>query len=401
MPDSARKQTASTLLRIGLLSLVVNIILFAAKISLASVTGSLSLRADGIHSLIDVFASLALLAGLALSQRKSPGFPYGLYKTENLASMIIAMLLFFAGFEIITEVFEPRETHPDIGGWTLLMTAALVALPLFFSRYELAVGQRHGSPGLRADGMHFTADVLGSAVVFLSLLGESLGYPLDKAGAVIIVIFIAWSAWGLLASGMRVMLDASLSAGALEKIKSIILAEPAVSTVTNLTGRNSGRYAFVEAGVMLRLSDLKKAHMVTERLEEKIKQLMPEVDRVLIHYEPQTYKFLRLVLPLANREGGLSQKFGEAPYFIILELDRRDRSLLKQEIVVNPLRYSGQGRGIKVAGFLLSFKPDMVVSREELAGKGPGFVLADAGAEIRTTRAQTVNEMITGLELAA
>ena len=76
------------IIRIGVASLVVNAILVAAKLMLSFVTGSLALRADAVHSLVDVFASIALILGLVISERKSRDFPYGLYKVENLASAV-------------------------------------------------------------------------------------------------------------------------------------------------------------------------------------------------------------------------------------------------------------------------------------------------------------------------
>ena len=96
------------IVRIGIYSLAVNLILVAAKLSLSFVTGSLALRADAIHSLVDVFASIALILGLVISGRKSRNFPYGLYKVENLVSAIISLLLFFTAYEIVAEAISNR-----------------------------------------------------------------------------------------------------------------------------------------------------------------------------------------------------------------------------------------------------------------------------------------------------
>jgi len=86
----SRHQTGKVILRIGILSFAVNLALVAAKLCLSSITGSLTLRADGIHSLVDVFASTILILGLVLSNRRSRSFPYGLYKMENLVAAVIA-----------------------------------------------------------------------------------------------------------------------------------------------------------------------------------------------------------------------------------------------------------------------------------------------------------------------
>ena len=79
----------SIILRVALLSLAVNVGLVVAKLALSVYSGSLALRADGIHSFVDVVASLALITGILLSTRKRRDFPYGLYKVENVVAVII------------------------------------------------------------------------------------------------------------------------------------------------------------------------------------------------------------------------------------------------------------------------------------------------------------------------
>ncbi len=393
MPETAASRpllSRLSYLRVGVYSLLVNLLLVAAKLTLAGLTGSLALRADGFHSLVDVFVSLALIIGLLLSCRKSPRFPYGLYKVENLVAAAIALLLFFTAYEVVAEAVRAPGTAAPYSGWALVAVAFLILIPFLFGRYELSVGRRLGSPSLMADGSQFTADVLGSAIVFLSLLGQRFGLPLDRVGAGLIALFIAYAAWGLLTGSMRVLLDASVSAETLNKIRAIIQAEPEVGNVESLAGRNSGRYIFVEASITVRGADLKKAHLATERIEQKIRDAFPSVERVSIHYEPEAKAWLRYAVPLAAPEGTLAEDFGQAPYFALVDLDSRTGALLLQEVVPNPHRGLGKGRGLMVVEFLLTYKPDVVISRESLAGKGPGYALAEAGAQVRQTEARTL-----------
>ena len=53
--------------------------------------------------------------------------------------------------------------------------------------------------------------------------------------------------------------------------------------------------------------------------------------------------------------------------------------------------------GLKVAQFLLGFKPDVVFSSERLEGKGPGYAFAEAGVETLQTDAGTLEELVAGL----
>ncbi len=394
---SKSKTTASTLLRVGIYSLLVNLFLVVAKLVLSIITGSLALRADSIHSLVDVFGSIALILGIVISGRKSKRFPYGLYKVENVVSVIISLLLFLTAYEIVQEAIASETVPIAYSGWVLGAVAALILVPFFFGRYEVSTGKKLNSPSLIADGSQFKADVLSSSVVFFALLGQRFGFPLDRIASGVIALFIVKAGWGLLSSGMRVLLDASIDQDTLEKIRLVVREDPTVTTVENVTGRNSGRYIFVEAGVRLRISDLKRASLVSKRIEEKIRETVPNVDRVLIHYEPQSKTQLRYAVALSSHRGEISQHFGEAPFFALIDVDLKERRLQRQEIVANPHSDLAKGKGIKVAQFLLEYKPDIVVARENLLGKGPGYAFADAGIETMQTQATSLSQLLVQL----
>jgi cation diffusion facilitator family transporter len=393
----SRHQTGKVILRIGILSFAVNLALVAAKLCLSSITGSLTLRADGIHSLVDVFASTILILGLVLSNRRSRSFPYGLYKMENLVAAVIAFLLFFAAYEIAKEAISAELNTVSYSGWILVIIAALVLVPLLFGFYERKMGKKYNSPGLSADGRHFASDVLSSSIVFLSVLAQILGFPLDRIGAVFMVLFIVYSAWGLLFSSMRVLLDASIKPEKLEKIKAAIMAEPAVGEVKSLIGRNSGRYIFIDLDITLRITDFARAHEITEKIEQKAREVEPGIDQISIHYEPAVKTHVKYILPLDTRGGLLAQEFGKASYFALVEINKQDETIIKQEIMANPFTTTGKGRGIAVAEFLLRYKPDIVISKESLVRKGPGYAFTNAGVEIRQSTAQTLDELLASI----
>ena len=83
--------------KVAVLSIMNNLALSAIKLGLSFLSGSIALIADAIHSFTDVIASLTVLAGLRISRRTSKTFPYGLYKVENLVSLLTAFAIFFAG----------------------------------------------------------------------------------------------------------------------------------------------------------------------------------------------------------------------------------------------------------------------------------------------------------------
>lgn len=380
--------------QVGIYSLVVNVTLVAVKLSLSFITGSLALRADAVHSAVDVFGSIALIIGLIMANRKTSKFPFGLYKVENVVSVIISLLLFVTAYEIVSEAVKGETSTVPYSGWVLAVAGALILVPFLFSRYEIKAGRRYNSPSLVADGKQFRADVLSASIVFFALLAQYFGFPLDRIAAGIIAVFIVYAGWGLLSDSMRVLLDASVDRETLERIRSIIESEPAVSTVNDIRGRNSGRYMFVEANINMRINDLTKAHQVSSRLEKKIKEEECCVDRVLIHYEPEEKHSTRYIIPVTDPEGSVSSHFGESPRFLLLDWNNKQKEVTKREVIDNPYLSLKKGKGIKITRFLLDYNPDVVFAKESLSGKGPGYAFAEAGVETRRTDKGKVDELV-------
>ncbi|MEN6443778.1 MAG: cation diffusion facilitator family transporter [Methanoregula sp.] len=382
------------LVRVAIYSLLVNAGLVAIKLALSFSTGSLSLAADAVHSFIDIIGSGALILGLVISQRKSDSFPFGMYKVENIVAVIIALLLFGTAYEIVYQaLFLASEIHV-FNGWVLVLVAALILVPFLFGRYEVRMGTQFNSPGLIADGKNFTADVLASTVVFFGLLGQYLQFPVDRIAAIIVAILIVKAGWGILVNGMRVLLDASIDTQTLDTIRSTILQDPAVVDVRKIMGRNSGRYVFVEAEISLRATGLERAHQISQRVEREIKRAVPNVDHTILHYEPPDTTKVRYLVALADHRGSISDHFGEAPYFAIVDIDVLNRQVKRTEVIANPHQKVEKGKGITVANFLVTFKPDIVVTREDLMGKGPGYVFAEAGIETLQTNADDLGSFI-------
>ena len=378
----------------GWASIAVNVGLTLLNLAIAIPSGSLAVAAEMVHNLVDLVASIAVLLGLKISQRHSKTFPYGLYKVENVVAVGVAMLIFFTGFEIVSEALFSSQQPGFISPWMLVGVAISALLPFTFSHFELRAGREANSPSLIADAQEYRAHVFSSGVVLISLIGQSVGLQLDRPAALLVVFFIARTGWELLKDGMRVLLDASLDAQTLGQVRRIIEDDPATIRIKALTGRNSGRYRFLEAEVMLRVGDLEKAHMVSQRIEQSILAEVPHVERVLIHYEPAARTHLRLALPLADSDGKLSEHFGEAPFFAIVSVQLSDGMVEKKEVLTNPHQQLSKAKGIRVAEWLVAQKVDRVVIKESLQGKGPEYVFADAGVEMFPSEAGTLSQVL-------
>ena len=85
----------------ALIALLVNLLQSLAKFVGGVLSGSLSLIGESVHSLSDSFASVITYISIKFSTKKNERFPYGLYKLENLASVVISFFLFLASYEIV------------------------------------------------------------------------------------------------------------------------------------------------------------------------------------------------------------------------------------------------------------------------------------------------------------
>jgi len=380
--------------RVAWASIGVNIFLTLLNLVIATVSGSLAVAAEMVHNLVDLVASVAVLAGVKIAERESRDFPYGLYKVENVVAVGVAILIFFTGYEIAKEALLGESQPATVSGWMLAGVVLSAIVPLAFSKYEMRVGRELNSPSLMADAQEYRVHVFSSGVVFLALIGQMVGIPVDRYAALVIVVLIVKTGWDLLSDGMRVLLDASLDAETLDQVRSIIEAEPTVTEVRSLVGRNAGRYRFIEAEVVLRVDDLDKAHAVSERLAAAVRAEVPHVERVQLHYEPQARTHLLYALPLADPNGMLSEHFGEAPYFGLVTVRVADGQIERGEVLANPYQDVEKAKGIRVGEWLVGLKADVVLLHEDLHGKGPAYVFRDAGVETRLTQAATLSEAI-------
>ncbi|UIJ37974.1 cation diffusion facilitator family transporter [Desulfobaculum bizertense] len=187
--ETAQKELRSAQKR-ALFSIFVNASLAGAKGIAGFAAGSASLIGDALHSATDVLASGAAFVGLWLAGRRHPSFPYGLYKAETVATLIISIVVILAAYEIGRWAIVGTPGAPNT---TLALTVAVASLiiTVSFGLYQLAQGRKLGSTALVADARDYLVDGASTLVVIASLIGESFGYHLERyaAGAVSLFVF--------------------------------------------------------------------------------------------------------------------------------------------------------------------------------------------------------------------
>jgi len=91
-------------------------------------------------------------------------------------------------------------------------------------------------------------------------------------------------------------------------------------------------------------------------------------------------------------DGAISERFGTASNFLVVEKALADGSVLSEGVALNPFADVAKGRGIKVAHWLIDRKVDVLITRDDIRDKGPGHALGDGGIEVFVT--ETVEPVV-------
>lgn len=382
-------------------SSLLNVALVGAKYWLGNVSGSQALKADAIHSMADLVTSLSVLLGIVIAGRKTRTFPHGLYKVENLVALFCSFFIFFAAYEIAKESLfgSPAEQLQHVS-WVVVGIGAIMGAVYLFSRYELAVGLEARSPTLIADAKQLTSDMLSYVVILFGIVATHFGYRIDRYVAIFVAALVARIGFEILVDSLKVLLEATLDYRTLDGIKQILTSTRGVRDVRDISGRNSGRFTFVEVALTTDLKLLRRAHALTEELEREIQEKFPNIDRILIHYEPERKESWLIAVPATADAGArmdentrIAEHFGGAEFFAILSQDTRTGAVRLEDLRENPNCRLERKKGMKTAAMLQEWDIDQVYTHSRMEGLGPAYALEGMGIETFVTGADTVGEL--------
>jgi cation diffusion facilitator family transporter len=380
--------------KIAAYSAGLNLCLASIKGGLAFLSGSKALLAETIHSFTDVIGSLAVWIGIVISRKRSPSFPWGLYKVENIAAVVSAFFILLAAYEVAKSTFISKDveiTHINVS----LVILFLMVIPIvLFALYEKKKAVRLNSPSLLADARNWLTDIAPLVIVIAGLAGTRVYPHADKIAAVIIIIFILKASYEIVKDSMKSLLDASVDSLTIKKIREVVGNFKEVEEITALHARNSGSFIFIHLNLRLSVKRLKEAHKISEIVEETIKEEIPFVERVVIHYEPEKKDYVRYAVPLANKEGEISEHFGSAPFIALWDKKILKDVLLNQEVFENPFLDLEKGKGIRLAEFLVEKGVDILVLKKYFEHKGPEYVLSNAEIEIQKRDVNFLKELV-------
>jgi cation diffusion facilitator family transporter len=275
--------------RVLLATLGLNLVVSVSKIAVGKVSGSVSMVADGYHSLTDGANNVVGLVVTAFAfAPPDEGHPYGHRKFETAASLAIGLLLLSVAYHVLTEALARASATrvPDIGLWNWIVMSVTLATNFLVSWWESREGRRLASPYLLADATHTRSDIYVSLGVMASFAGARAGLSaVDVVVALGIAGFIAVLAVQILIGSFHTLTDrAAIPA---ESLAEVVRDVPGVVSWSDIRTRGSPGLVYVDliARVDGELT-LREAHEVADAIEEAVRRSHPEVVDVVVHLEP-------------------------------------------------------------------------------------------------------------------
>ncbi|WP_075183276.1 CDF family cation-efflux transporter FieF [Pantoea sp. 1.19] len=253
-------------------------------------TGSVSMLAALVDSLVDIAASLTNLLVVRYSlQPADAEHTFGHGKAESLAalaqSMFIAGSALFLFLTGIQHLATPAPLNAPLVGMTVTVVALLATLALVaFQRW---VVRRTHSQAIRADMLHYQSDVLMNGAILMALALSWYGlHRADALFALGIGVWILTNALKMAWEAVQALLDRALPEEERAAIVAILEQWPGVHGAHQLRTRQSGPTRFIQ--LHLEMDDdlpLVQSHRIADEVECALRQRFPGAD-VTIHQDP-------------------------------------------------------------------------------------------------------------------
>jgi cation diffusion facilitator family transporter len=270
----------------GIVSIVVNLVLAFIKFVLGIYINSIALIADGLHSLSDLFTSFIVILGFKSAQKPpDEEHPFGHGRSEDIASLIIAILLSVVGVEFFITSIE-RVIHPEVvkGNFIFFIIVILtVVVKEVLAQYSVYLSKKIDSSTLLADAWHHRSDALGSIPVAIGILASAFGYyQVDSISGMIVSIIIIYVGYGIAKDAINDLLGKAPPKDFIEKIKNLACSD-GVADVSDIYVHRYGTRNVISLNVKVEPMTLEKAHSIADSVEKRIAQ---EFDAsVMVHVD--------------------------------------------------------------------------------------------------------------------
>ena len=274
----------------GIVGIVCNVILTAAKLLAGIMSGSVSVAADAVNNLSDAASSLVTLVGFKLAQRPADkDHPFGHARYEYLSGTVVSVIIVVIGVELFRTSLD-KILHPQPFFATAVTVAVLIAsiaLKLWLAHFYRRLGEMISSETLLASAADSRNDVLSTAVV---LVGCAVNFffhiDIDGWTGMLVAAFIVMSGIDIAKSTVSLLIGRRADQGLVDSIEKAVLSHEKVLGAHDLLVHDYGPgqcYASVHVELPAD-EDAIRCHEIIDEIEQDV--LAKTHVHLVIHYDP-------------------------------------------------------------------------------------------------------------------
>lgn len=267
-----------------------NALLFAGKLAVGTLSGSVAITADAVNNPPDASSSIISLLGFKMADKPADAeHPYGHGRYEYLSGLMVAVMIMVIGVELLKSSVEKIISPSDVAfSWvTVGVLAASIAVKFWMAGFNRAIGRKIDSKTLEATADDSRNDVISTgAVLAATLIAHFAGVQLDGLMGAAVAAFILYSGFGLVKDTIDPMLGAKPAPELVEHIRQKVMSYPGVLGVHDLMVHDYGpgrQFASVHAE-MSALEDPLVSHDVIDNIERDF--LENDKLHLVVHYDP-------------------------------------------------------------------------------------------------------------------
>jgi len=230
--------------RAALASIAVSGSLTAAKFAAGLASGSLAVLSEAGHNLADVAATFLTYFAIRIANKPADeDHQFGHAKVEALAALAETGFLFaLAVYILIAAVTRLAARNTEIEASFSVFAVLLVSIVVDLVRWRSLkrIAARTKSDALAADALHFSSDIVSSALALGGITAAYFGYPQgDALAALGLVIFIAAAGYRIGRHTVNTLVDTA-PRGLASQVKSVAQSVQGVVDVETLRLRRAG-----------------------------------------------------------------------------------------------------------------------------------------------------------------
>lgn len=181
----------------GVVGILCNVLLFAGKLTLGLISGSVAIIADAFNNISDAGSSVIALIGFRMALKPNDKeHPLGHGRLEYVTGFIVDMLIVVVGFELLTGSVEKIITPsvPDFGNITLIILAASIIVKVWLFFFYRKIGKKINSSPLRASAADSITDSIATTLVLASaIVARFTGLAIDGYVGIVVAAFIIYT----------------------------------------------------------------------------------------------------------------------------------------------------------------------------------------------------------------